>query len=86
MLNSYRRDQKAWHDLLGRGTVTLLCYCRAGENCHRYLLADLLIKLGEKTGVEVINMGERPVPLKEETATTGGSDDHSPSLQRFISS
>ena len=76
MLNSYRRDQKAWHDILEKGTITLLCYCRTGENCHRYLLADFLCKLGQKTGVWVINEGERPVSLKKEAANIGDKDQH----------
>ena len=70
MLNSYKRNQKAWSEILEKGVLTLLCYCRADDekHCHRYLLADFLIKLGEKIGVSVVNEGERPVPVKEETA------------------
>jgi uncharacterized protein YeaO (DUF488 family) len=66
MQQSYKRNRDAWHELLNKDVLTLLCYCRAGEHCHRYLLADLLCKLGEKTGVYVVNEGERPLPIKEE--------------------
>ena len=70
MLNSYKLNQRAWHELLNKSILTLLCYCRAGENCHRYLLADFISKLGEKNGVNVINEGERLLPAKEETTDT----------------
>lgn len=74
MLQSYKRNQKAWQELLGKGVLTLLCYCRANYNCHRYLLADFLIKLGEKHGVNVINEGERPLPVKEAVVGTRDKD------------
>lgn len=66
MLESYKQKHKTWDEILRKGVLTLLCYCRAGENCHRYLLADFLIKLGEKERVQVINEGERTTPEKEE--------------------
>ena len=67
MLRSYRLNQDVWHEMLNKGVLTLLCYCRAGEHCHRYLLADFLCKLGEKVGVSVVNEGERSLPDKEES-------------------
>ena len=67
MLQSYRLNQIAWHEMLQKGALTLLCYCRAGEHCHRYLLADFFCKLGEKVGVRVVNEGERPLPVKDES-------------------
>src|SRR5208337_588323 len=70
MLHSYKRNQRVWHEILEKGVLTLLCYCRANDHCHRYLLADFLSKLGEKTGVSVINEGERPLPVKETAAET----------------
>lgn len=33
------------------GTV-FKCYCRAGGNCHRYLLAEILVKCGHTYGGE----------------------------------
>jgi uncharacterized protein YeaO (DUF488 family) len=74
MLNSYKRNKQAWHELLHKGVLTLLCYCRAGDHCHRYLLADFIVKLGEKNGVNVINEGERLLPVKEETVDTRSKD------------
>lgn len=74
MLQSYKRNQKAWHEILEQGVLTLLCYCRADNHCHRYLLADFLIKLGDKIGVTVINEGERPLPVKEAVVETREKD------------
>ena len=76
MLSSYKRNQRAWHEILEKDVLTLLCYCRADDDkhCHRYLLADFLIKLGEKIGVNVINEGERPLPVKEAVAETRDKD------------
>lgn len=80
MLQSYRLNQNAWHEMLNKGVLTLLCYCRAGEHCHRYLLADFLCKLGEKVGVRVINEGERPLAAKEES--TDKKDQLQPTAQQ----
>jgi len=74
MLQSYKRNQRAWQELLEKGVLTLLCYCRADDHCHRYLLADFLIKVGEKVGVNVINEGERPLPVKEAVEETRDKD------------
>lgn len=66
MRDSFRSNPNAWYAMLHRGTVTLLCYCRAGENCHRYLLAEFLRKLGEKEGIAVVIAGERQSTEKSE--------------------
>ncbi len=42
----YRRDDWRW--LLAQRAVTLCCYCRAGEPCHRVELARLLVRLGAR--------------------------------------
>jgi uncharacterized protein YeaO (DUF488 family) len=74
MLRSYKRNQRAWQEILEKGVLTLLCYCRADDHCHRYLLADFLSKLGEKSGINVINEGERIVQVKEEASNTKDKD------------
>lgn len=74
MLRSYKHNQRAWREILEKGVLTLLCYCRAEDHCHRYLLADFLVKVGEKIGVTVINEGERPLPVKEEAADNSSKD------------
>ncbi len=40
----YRRNKEAFHDL-ARSSATPVCYC-TGTHCHRFLLAEILVKLG----------------------------------------
>lgn len=54
MRASYREHRAAWHALLGREEVTLVCYCKDPLFCHRRLLAELLVRCratyhGERT-------------------------------------
>lgn len=58
MRGSYRRQQQAWRALLGRGRVVLLCYCGTAHRCHRRVLAELLVAVGRRHGVEVVDGGE----------------------------
>ena len=44
MRGAYRRNKSAFHDL-ARSNATLVCYC-TGTHCHRFLLAEILVKLG----------------------------------------
>lgn len=54
MRQSYRRQQARWMVLLSRSRVVLLCTCPPGTaHCHRYLLADILGKLGAHLGGEI---------------------------------
>lgn len=53
MRASYRNYREAWEDVLGRGRVTLVCFCPSGSFCHRYLLAGFFEKLG------AVYLGER---------------------------
>lgn len=46
MRRSYREQRGAWDALLERETVTLVCYCKQADRCHRTVLADILVKLG----------------------------------------
>jgi uncharacterized protein YeaO (DUF488 family) len=39
---SWNKRPDAWQNLLGRMEVTLVCFCRSGDFCHRVLLAKLL--------------------------------------------
>ena len=49
MRASYRRSPRLWKLLLGMGEVTLCCYCLGTKRrCHRFLLADILTKLGAR--------------------------------------
>jgi hypothetical protein len=58
MRDSYHRHHAAWRALLGRGRVVLLCYCGTAHRCHRRLLAELLVLVGKRLGVEVVDGGE----------------------------
>ena len=53
MRESYQQHKKIWQDILTRKEVTLVCFCKSGTFCHRYLLAEYLSKLGAEY------MGER---------------------------
>ncbi|MFW5847982.1 MAG: DUF488 family protein [bacterium] len=48
MRNSYINNKKYWDEILNMEHITLLCYCREDSFCHRYLIKDILIKLGAK--------------------------------------
>lgn len=39
---SWKENRAEWENLLGMAEVTLVCFCRPGEFCHRVLLAKLL--------------------------------------------
>ena len=53
MRDSYRNNRSRWEEVLGFDEVFLGCYCRAGSFCHRYLLRDMLVRLGAEAGEEV---------------------------------
>ena len=46
MRESYRRSSHIWEEVLSRKQLTLVCFCKDGDLCHRYLLAEFLAKLG----------------------------------------
>jgi len=46
MRQSYRQNKGRWDEILAADEVILACYCRADSFCHRYLLKDMLVKLG----------------------------------------
>jgi uncharacterized protein YeaO (DUF488 family) len=46
MRKSYNQNKDVWNEVLNREEVTLVCFCKSGESCHRYLLAEYLAKLG----------------------------------------
>jgi hypothetical protein len=54
MRQSYQRQRARWMLLLRRTRVVVLCTCPPGTaHCHRYLLADILGKLGARLGGEI---------------------------------
>ena len=55
LMETSKQDRpSAWTEVLNRDVVTLVCFCRVGEFCHRYLLAKYLEELGANY------KGERP--------------------------
>lgn len=52
------KDPAAWDRLLGRDEVVLVCYCPAGQFCHRHLLKDLLRRLCKKKDIPFEDGGE----------------------------
>lgn len=46
MRQSYRKNRKNWQSLLEKEEVVLVCYCPIGTFCHRYILVEILEKLG----------------------------------------
>ena len=46
MLQSYHKYKNRWYSLLNRPSITFVCYCRAGDFCHRLLLAKYFSKIG----------------------------------------
>ena len=46
MRSSYRKNKARWQELLNQEEVVLVCYCPGGTFCHRYILAEILEKLG----------------------------------------
>ena len=64
MRERYDEDRPAFHRICEAGEVVLLCYCRntvmGSKRCHRYLLADVLVKVAiKKLGIDAKYMGER---------------------------
>lgn len=64
MRRSYRENGGRWKALLGQQEAYLACYCRPGARfCHRYILAEILERLGAQIVGEVVERGAlAPVP------------------------
>jgi uncharacterized protein YeaO (DUF488 family) len=56
---------KRWvfRQLFRMGRVTFVCYCRSDEHCHRRLLREALVKIGERYGIEVVDGGDLKLVL-----------------------
>ncbi len=53
---AYRRLE--WEKVLQMDQVALACYCSAGKFCHRHILKEILMKIQQQRGVEVVDGGE----------------------------
>jgi uncharacterized protein YeaO (DUF488 family) len=59
---SYKKNWRAWRELLLRKHVVLTCYCVHPERCHRFLLRTLVLpKLGAVDGGELSPEAQRRV-------------------------
>jgi len=58
MRGSYRRNLPRWDEVLSMDEVILGCYCRADEFCHRYLLAEMLVRCGGTYESEIQNLDD----------------------------
>ncbi len=47
MRKSYKLHTKAWLELLKFDTITIGCYCKKENFCHRHLLADIISKIAK---------------------------------------
>lgn len=54
----YKTTPEVLLNLLKGEELILLCYCPAGEFCHRRILREILIHIGTKYGIAVIDGGE----------------------------
>lgn len=58
MRQRYARAPQAFLDLIARPRLILTCYCAAGKFCHRHIAKDILIKIGKRYMMNVIDGGE----------------------------
>ena len=49
MRHSYQDNRPEWEKFLKKKRVRLFCFCKTGF-CHRFILAEILIKLGAEKG------------------------------------
>lgn len=71
MRESYRKHREIWENVL-RGyipgikerqdRVVFCCYCPPSQFCHRKLLAQMFVKLGERIGIPAVYYGEIRIP------------------------
>lgn len=58
MRGSWHTCNDVWRELLEKDEVTIGCYCKSGDFCHRLLLRDLLEKVCESQNIEFEYCGE----------------------------
>lgn len=61
MRESYKEYTHYWKEMVDmacRCDIVLVCYCKAGDFCHRLLLVELLLKVGSMMGKKLEYGGE----------------------------
>lgn len=48
MRKSYKKNRNRWNEILNQDEVVFVCFCPKDTFCHRYILADIFVKLGAK--------------------------------------
>lgn len=67
MIASLDSHADIWRkNVLKRDIVVLVCFCKAGDFCHRTLVADYLVQLGAKYMGEITNLASKALPIEEE--------------------
>jgi uncharacterized protein YeaO (DUF488 family) len=56
---SWQRHRDRWLEVLAMEEVTLVCYCKPGDFCHRRLLAIFLAAVAEYFNMPVEVCGEK---------------------------
>lgn len=59
MRQSYQTQKQHWLNLLQKPSITLVCFCSDHTHCHRKLLAEILIKVGQVHNIHIAYHGER---------------------------
>lgn len=58
MRNRYLEDKTFLNYLFEKERIVLLCYCKAGDFCHRHLLVKILLALSDKFHYDATYCGE----------------------------
>lgn len=59
MLSSWRDNKEHWLSIINEPKiVTLACYCKAGDFCHRHLLKEYFSKICSKYNYDFEYLGE----------------------------
>ena len=49
---SWQQYNGIWQQVWAMPEVTFVCFCRAGEFCHRLILKDMFVEVGAEDGGE----------------------------------
>ena len=58
MRTSYHDMKYLWKEVLQRDRLVLVCFCKAGDFCHRVILAGIMEKAARQFGMEAEYLGE----------------------------
>lgn len=64
MKHSQQINRERWLEIIQQEDVLLVCYCPKPDQCHRSLLAEMLVTFAEENGQVAINHGEIGKPWR----------------------